>query len=48
MEIPQLDNEFCDILMKQELANESLKKLVLSEISQNCFPLEDKVVSRLA
>ena len=35
-------------MASQDLADDSLKKLVLSNIQQKCFPIEDDVVSRLA
>ena len=41
-------NETFDLMAGLDLVDESLRKLLLREIKQNCFSLEGDVVSRLA
>ena len=44
----QVANEVLDVMASQDLLDDSFKKLVLAGMTQQCFPLEADVVSRLA
>ena len=45
---PEVANGILDFMASQDLANDSLSKLVIKELWLECFPIESDVVSRLA
>ena len=54
LEIQDLDcktsvaNEFLDLMVSQDLKDDSFKKLILNGMTEQCFPLDEDVLTRLA